>query len=336
MNLLPPVYPDREMRRRAIWGRARVRDAFDTWVADAVSLFSNVMPTRNSFGSNEVWAYYSDEWCVARNTFFPEVAIFSSKIRLVDLYRRYHYACHSEFAMDAARALLANAQSVPRLKLLRMTHPYVMIENSWHRTKICAELNELNHDALIFLPKSTPSLQRGLGAADLAAAIQSCRRHAANVSLCVYYQDLERYRGVASDGMVRLVSCGSRYDALFYFRLNLLISLHRFVAYFEPGTHSLYAAYSNKPQLLLAGRVLREFSDERQKLRFPSQDERKSFDVICASRLSTSEPRMVPELKCFLNVTSERAISGCISPRYWVDYFRYLAARRNVRVESCA
>jgi hypothetical protein len=298
-------------------------------------LFDNSLPTKNNFGSNEVWAFYTKNWQMSEKIFFPDVGIFSTKVRLADLFHKFFYACYSPFSYQNAKYKLISHFIFFSPKLLLITHPYVLIENNWYNIRLIKKLNFFKKNALLFVPKSTAAISRRLKKKDLILGIEECQSHTdAGITLCVYYSDFEIYRKLNLPPNVSLVTCGSRFDILFYFRLNLLIKSHKFVAYFEPGSYSLYAAVSNKMQLYLNKIIKPKILDTYQVSRLPKDEDLIIFHDIFKglSKKKTKELICLENLKQFLSFSkSNFKIKKNIYLVYFLGFFWFILMRIIVR-----
>jgi hypothetical protein len=298
MNLIPPI--DHSSVSKP-WDAKIRASAISLATSDVQRLFNTALPSPNAFGANEVWAFFTGQDELATQVFFPDVAIFSQKMRLVDLFKRPYFACYSDFLYDAACMMLNKHHIYFSLQAAKVQHPYLLIENAWDKQKILNDLLLFNDSALIFLPKSTAAIDRSFSFDDLNEVIKSCRRYAENVTLCVYFRDLDKYVNRQFSSAVSIVSCGAGNDILFYFRLNALISSHKFVAYMEPGTHSLFSSVSDKRQMLIPKRVHRSISDLYQERRYPASQDLAAFNQ--ASQLIPIDtcPAQVQAFSKFLN-----------------------------------
>lgn len=302
MNLIPPVTGSEKCEDTSLRSvRARISEIRKATNSSS-ALFQTQIISPNSFGANEVWAHYTNEVEAQSQFFFPDVGIFSKKLRLVDLFRKRNFACYSEFMYDNARLFLDSTRFRFAQTPTKVRHPYVLIETLWQRGHLINDFALFSDSALLFLPKSTDAVERSLVDSDLVKAVNQCKQHAKRVSLCIYFRDLERYSYLNDLGGVSAVSCGFRFDALFYFRLNILIKSHKFVAFFEPGSHSIYAAASNKPMLYIPGKVERIVKSAYQLTRFPKQEDLVDFASVTQHLLaSNSTPRQAVQYKKFLN-----------------------------------
>lgn len=302
MKLIPPFTGSEKCDNTSLRSvRARISE-LDKATNSSSALFQRQIISPNSFGANEVWAHYTNEVEAQSQFFFPDVGIFSKKLRLVDLFRKRNFACYSEFMYDNARLFLDSTRFRFAQTPTKVRHPYVLIETLWQREHLINDFAPFSDSALLFLPKSTDAVERSLVASDLLKAINECKQHANRVSLCIYFRDLERYSYLNDIDGVSTVSCGLRFDALFYFRLNLLITSHKFVAFFEPGSHSIFAAVSDKPVLYIPRKVQRVVKDAYQLTRYPKQEELEDFDNVTQHLLaSNSAPRQAVQYKKFLN-----------------------------------
>lgn len=299
MNLIPPILDDARRHATACRSEQDLKNILKDATADPDVLFSSSVPTLYSFGANDVWSYYCGDWDVSRSTFFPDVGIFSSKVRLIDLYREYYYACYSQYS-EASAVRTLRRMMIPIGPVLKRTiHPYVLVARNW-----LADISfPRDKGALFMIPKSTDAVERKFDDEALAKAIDICLSHADRVTICVYYRDLERYLNTLSFCNVRVVCCGSRYDALFYFRLNYLFRSHSFVSYFEPGSHSLFASISELPQLQVSADVKKVFSKKSsyQERRYPLGPELREFNAVTERLKSAQSPILLPELRGFLD-----------------------------------
>jgi hypothetical protein len=304
-------------------------------------LFNNSLPTKNNFGANEVWAFYTKNWQISEKIFFPDVGIFSKKVRLFDLFHKFYYACYSNFSYQNAKNKLISYFIFFTPKLLLITHPYVLIENNWNNSRLIKELNFFRKNALLFVPKSTTVITRTISKKSLISGIKQCQNYSgAGVTLCVYYNDFEAYRKLNLPPNVSLVSCGSRFDILFYFRLNLLIKSHKFVAYFQPGSYSLYAAISNKMQKNLNKRIKMYFFDAYQVSRLPKDEDLIIFHDIfkgLSKKRITKEPIYIEDLKQFLAFSKPNfQVRKNNYLLYFLSFFWFKLIRRIVRIaEKC-
>lgn len=268
-------------------------------------LFSCFLPTKNSFGANEIWAYYSHGSKFSRHIFFPDVAIFSTKLRLIDIFQRYYYACYSDFSYYNSRSLMHSLLIPFTPNLARIDHPYKLIEKYWDKAALLADLISFKESALLFLPKSTDAVTRDICSEDLKSAIEYCLMFSKAVTICVYYKDIDKYRNLPSVYNVSLVSCGSRFDILFYYRLNLMISTHQFIAFFECGSHNLYASISNKKQLHLNGKVIKKFVEVEQISRYPSDSELTLFNRLSERLRASKEPILAEQYQLFCHFADD-------------------------------
>jgi hypothetical protein len=300
------------------------------------SLFNNYLLSRNNFGANEVWAFYTKKWKMSEKIFFPDVAIFSTKVRLVDLFHKFFYACYSDFSYKNAKNKLRGC-FVP--KLLKLDHPYLLIDKNWNNVELRKKLFFFKKNAILFLPKSAGAVKRTISKKTLIAGIKKCMIYSdTGVTLCVYYRDLDFYRKINLPRYVSFVSCGSRFDILFYYRLNLLIKSHKFIAYFEPGSHSIFGAVSNKMQLYLNMKIKQEFLDAYQASRYP-----KNKDLIIFHRIFSEQfkgerklkPIYINDLKQFLSFGRlVPKVKDSINTMYYLNFFWFKLIKRLVKIED--
>ncbi len=261
-------------------------------------LFERSIPSDNSFGANEVWNFFTQQR-LGYDIFFPDVGIFSTKTRLVDLFHRPFYGCYSDFNLASARKTLSPYGISGSMNLVKTSHPYRLIEEKWDNSTILRDLALLKDSGLLFLPKSTAAIERNFSSDALHDAINRCRKHADRVTLCIYYADWKKYADMDLPAHVSLVTCGSRFDVLFYFRLNLLVKAHRFIAFFEPGSHTLFASLSGKPQLHIPTAVSKTFLRPEQMSRYPDDNDLGLFKEICSQQLNQIAPVHAPGFKIF-------------------------------------
>ena len=298
MNLIPPIDQPHSSKP---WDAMIRASAISIATSDVERLFSTALLSSNAFGANEVWAYFTGHDELAKQVFFPDVAIFSRKIRLVDLFKRPYFACYSDFLYDAACMALKKHHIYFSLQPVKVQHPYLLIENAWDKEKVLSDLLYFNDSALIFVPKSTAAIDRIFSFDDLDYVINSCRRHAAKVTLCVYFRDLGKYVNRQFPSDISIVSCGAANDVLFYFRLNALISSHKFVAYMEPGTHSLFCSTSDKGQMLVPKKVQRSLSNSYQERRYPASQDLAEFNQASQHVPVDTCPAQVKAFRKFLS-----------------------------------
>lgn len=335
MILIPANFPDKNKDTCLIsYGLIDKRLKDITLSLD--SLFNNYLPSKNNFGANEVWAFYTKKWKISEKIFFPDVAIFSTKVRLVDLFHKFFYACYSYFSYKNAKNKLNDNSIFFVPKLLKIDHPYLLIDKNWNNVELQKKLSFFKKNAILFLPKSAGAVKRTISKKTLMAGIKKCMLHSdTGVTLCVYYRDLEFYRKINLPQYVSFVSCGSRFDILFYYRLNLLIKSHKFIAYFEPGSHSIFGAISNKMQLYLNIKINQEFLDAYQATRYP-----KNKDLIIFHRIFKEQfkgegklkPIYINDLKQFLTFSKPvPEVKDNINIMYYLNFFWFKLIRRLVR-----
>lgn len=298
MNLIPPLQDFR------VYDAVEVDEKMDaiTRASESITnLFRTAIYSANSFGSNEVWAYFTKKHEVADQLFFPDVAIFSEKLRFIDLLKKPFFACYSNYLFEAATSRLKKGFVFLSPVLSKIRHPYVLVENNWNKARLLNQLTQFNNAALVFLPKSTDAIDRKFSDEDLSSVIAKCMEFSDSVTLCVYFRDLHKYLDKPFPSSISVVSCGSRNDALFYFRLNALINSHKFVAYMEPGTHSVYAAVSGKKQLLIRKNIEISISNPYQGRRYPNASQLSAFTTAIQPLTLGTRPETADSLRDFLD-----------------------------------
>jgi len=302
------------------------------------TIFETHIKCDDSFGANELWSAYSGNRRIKNWTFLPDVGIFSTKFRALDLTKKLYFACYSDFSFSGARYAreVLGLPSVPIL--LRATHPYVAIHSDPLVEGAQKKFSHFSDSALLLLPKSTKAIERRTSFEMILKSIEHLLEFASGVSLCAYYLDSSYYQNflIRYGDKVRLVSCGSRYDLLFYFRLNLLIRSHKFISYFEPGSHSLYASISERKQFCILGDISIKIINQYHVNRLPCDDELTEFREACKNLEGVSCPTFVPQFKTFLTHSSpvEEQIKHLQFARDLLKYPQLRIARTKYRSED--
>ncbi len=320
MKLIPPTESDHLVSEKKFHNIDHAITLINDYTQSIELLFNREVTTHWNFGAPIVWARKYNQAMVAGKIFFPDVGIFSSKVKLFDIFRQRYFATYSDFHHHVAKNKLKAYFLSYTVKLLKLEHPYS-----------CATSINLNNSAtqhlgkscLLFLPKSTPVTDRLWNVEDIRAGLEKCLKYSERVSLCVYYQDIPKLSQLNVDWQnIDVVSAGSRYDALFYFRLKFLIENHKFVAYFEPGSHSIFASFSNKKHLFLNCQIKAIYKSQYQVGRYPTKNDLHFFNKVCGDYLRENNLVLVEQLKAFLsyslNYENRRFVVNNFSPRYMI------------------
>lgn len=264
-------------------------------------LFKNGIKVKNSFGSKEIFSYYTKK-TGANKIFFPDAIFFSSKLRMIDLLRERRYATYSSFNKKVTlKKMKSWGMGFLSDTIIReVIHPYVLVNKESKMDSIIRK-----DSALVILPKSSPVCDRPWDSNLIKNLISTSRKFSEKIILLVYYQDLDKLNASNINNLceenVNIASCGSRFDALFYYRLIYFMSKSNFIAYLEPGSHSIYAAYSNLKQLNLNVEVPTYISSGYQRSRYPKKNELDLFNKIISQYSDKAKPIEFEDLKVFLD-----------------------------------
>ena len=253
---------------------------------------------------------------IAQDIFFPDAYIYSTKIRLRDLYQKQYFACFSQLAKNIAESKLKIfdiLSSAPRLILL--PHPFLLLQDRINATKPVRPDDIISRVLFIF-PKSAPTVRRIIDIETLLPVVARLRGVFDEVNIIVYYKDIgTRDFELLATLFDNTYCAGNRFDPLFYPRLASIYSLHNCIASPTLDISVLYSAMAKRNFCFTPIDVHESRSSAYQDSRLPSLSHLNLFRSI-GSELVPYEMSSCSGFNMFFDAPFQRACDAYTIPNY--------------------